>query len=134
MKVESLSHVRFFAAPWTVAHQAPPFMGFSSQEYWSGLPFPSPGDLPDPGIEQVSSIVGRRFNLRATSEAQLKDKDLINAMECQVSDSPHPSLSLTQVRGNVCCLNVIVLILSFSFFFIGLKGVMSPTESAFKTY
>ena len=37
--------------PWTVAHQAPPSMGFSRQEYWSGLPFPSPGDLPDPGIE-----------------------------------------------------------------------------------
>ena len=40
--------------PWTVAHQAPLFMGFPRQEYWSGLPFPSPGDLPDPGIEPVS--------------------------------------------------------------------------------
>ena len=40
--------------PWTVAHQAPPSMGFSRQEYWSGLPFPSPGDLPDPGIEPRS--------------------------------------------------------------------------------
>ena len=37
--------------PWTVAHQAPPFMEFSRQEYWSGLPFPSPRDLPNPGIE-----------------------------------------------------------------------------------
>ena len=37
--------------PWTVAHRAPPSMGFSRQEYWSGSPFPSPGDLPDPGIE-----------------------------------------------------------------------------------
>ena len=37
--------------PWTVAYQAPPSMGFSRQAYWSGLPFPSPGDLPDPGIE-----------------------------------------------------------------------------------
>ena len=46
-----LSHVRLFATPWTVAYQAPPSMGFSRQEYWSGLPFPSPGDLPDPGIE-----------------------------------------------------------------------------------
>ena len=42
------------ATPWTVARQAPPSMGFSRQEYWSGLPFPSPGDLPDPGIEPVS--------------------------------------------------------------------------------
>ena len=40
--------------PWTVAHQAPPSMGFSGQEYWSGLPFPSPGDLPDPGVEPRS--------------------------------------------------------------------------------
>ena len=43
-----------FATPWTVAHQAPLSMGFSRQEYWSGLPFPSPGDLPDPGIEPRS--------------------------------------------------------------------------------
>ena len=42
------------ATPWTVAQQAPPSMGFSRQEYWSGLPFPSPGDLPDPGIEPRS--------------------------------------------------------------------------------
>ena len=40
--------------PWTVAHQAPPTMEFSRQEYWSGLPFPSPGDLPDTGIEPGS--------------------------------------------------------------------------------
>ena len=43
-----------FGTPWTVAHQAPPSMGFSRQEHWSGLPFPSPGDLPDPGIEPGS--------------------------------------------------------------------------------
>ena len=54
VKVTSLSPVRLFATPWTVAHQAPPSMGFSRQEYWSGLPFPSPGDLPDPGIEPRS--------------------------------------------------------------------------------
>ena len=51
VKVKSLSHVRLFVTPWTVAYQAPLSMGFSRQEYWSGLPFPSPGDLPDPGIE-----------------------------------------------------------------------------------
>ena len=54
MKVKSLSRVRLFATPWTVAYQAPPSMGFSRQECWSGLPFPSPGDLPDPGIEPGS--------------------------------------------------------------------------------
>jgi len=50
-KVKSLSRVQLFATPWTVIHQVPPSMGFCRQEYWSGLPFPSPGDLPDPGIE-----------------------------------------------------------------------------------
>ena len=50
-KVKSLSCVQLFSAPWTVAHQAPPSMGFFRQEYWSGLPFPSPGDLPNPGME-----------------------------------------------------------------------------------
>ena len=54
VKVKSLSCVRLFATPWTVALQAPLSMGFSRQEYWSELPFPPPGDLPDPRIEPVS--------------------------------------------------------------------------------
>jgi len=52
--VKPLSHVRLLVTPWTVAYQASLSMGFSRQEYWSGLPFPSPGDLPDPGIEPRS--------------------------------------------------------------------------------
>ena len=52
-----LSRVRLFEIPWTVAHQAPPSVGFSRKEYWSGLPFPSPGDLPDPGIELGSPVL-----------------------------------------------------------------------------
>ena len=52
--MKSLSRVRLFATPWSVAHQAPPSMEFSRQQYWSGLPFPSPGDLPDQGIEPGS--------------------------------------------------------------------------------
>ena len=52
--VKLLNRVRLFATPWTVAYQSPPSMGFSRQEYWSGLPLPSPGDLPDPGIEPWS--------------------------------------------------------------------------------
>ena len=51
---ESLNCVHLFANPWTVAHQAPLSMEFSRQEYWSGLPCPSPGGLPDPGIEPRS--------------------------------------------------------------------------------
>ena len=53
-KCSLLSRIRFFATPWTVACQAPLSMGFPRQEYWSGLLFPSPGDLPDPGIEPRS--------------------------------------------------------------------------------
>ena len=51
VKVKSLSRIQLFATPWTVALQAPPSMEFSRQDYWGGLPFPSPGDLPDPGIK-----------------------------------------------------------------------------------
>ena len=51
-----LSHVRLIATPWTVACQAPLSTGFSRQEYWSGLPLPSPGDLPHPGIEPTSHV------------------------------------------------------------------------------
>ena len=54
VKVKSLSRVRLFATLRTVTYQVPPCMGFSGQEYWSGLPFPSPGDLLDPGIEPGS--------------------------------------------------------------------------------
>ena len=53
--IQSLSHVRLFATPWTIAHQVPLSMEFSRQEYWSGFPFPSLGDLPYPGIEPRSS-------------------------------------------------------------------------------
>ena len=59
------SRVWLFATPWTVAHQAPLSMGFSRQEYWTGLPFPPPGDLPNPEIESVSlkspALAGRFF-------------------------------------------------------------------------
>ena len=54
VKVKSLSHVWLFSTPWTVAYQAPPSMGFSRQEYWSGVPFSSPRNLPDPRIEPGS--------------------------------------------------------------------------------
>ena len=53
-EVKLLSRVQLFATPWAVAYQALLSMGFSRQEYWSGLPFPSPGDLPNPGIEPGS--------------------------------------------------------------------------------
>ena len=55
-KVKSLRHARLLATPWAAAHQAPP-MGFSRQEYWSGVPFPSPEGLPDPGIKPASPML-----------------------------------------------------------------------------
>ena len=54
IEVKSLSRVQLFVTPWTVAYQAPPSMGFSRQEYWSGLPCPPTGDLPNPGIQPRS--------------------------------------------------------------------------------
>ena len=63
-----------FATPQTVAHHASLFMEFVRQEYWNGLPFPSPGDLPEPGIELVSpvspALVGNFFTTEATWEAK----------------------------------------------------------------
>ena len=68
------SHVRFFVIPWTVAHQAPLSMGFSRQEYWSGLPCPPPGAPPEPGIKPRSlmspALASGFFTTNATWEAQ----------------------------------------------------------------
>ena len=72
------SHVWLFVIPWTVACQAPLSMGFSSPEYWRGLPFLSPGDLPDPGIKpeidpsslMSPALAGRFFTTSATREAR----------------------------------------------------------------
>ena len=67
---ESLSHVRLFAAPWTAACQAPLSMGFSGKEYWSGLPCPPPGDLPNPGIELRSPAL-QAYSLSTTHSSTL---------------------------------------------------------------
>ena len=69
---QSLSHVQLFAIPWTVAHQAPLSMELSRQEYWSGLPFPHPRALPDPGIKPVClaspALVGGFFTIEPPGE------------------------------------------------------------------
>ena len=56
-----LSRVQLFLGTWTLAHQAPVSMGFPRQEYWSGLPFPAPGDLPDPGMEPIYPALAGGF-------------------------------------------------------------------------
>ena len=67
------SHVRLFMTPCTIAHQVPLSMGFSRQEHWSGLPLPSPGNLPDPGIEPTSlmspALSGEFFTTEPTEKA-----------------------------------------------------------------
>ena len=71
--LSSFSRVQCFVTLWTVARQAPLSMGFSRQEYWSGLPFPPPGDLPEPGIKPASpkspALAGGFFTTGATWKA-----------------------------------------------------------------
>ena len=79
VKVKSLSHIRLFATPWTVAYEIPPSVEFSRQEYWSGLLFPSLGDLPYPGIEPWSpALQADSFTIWATREALTSPKYFIN--------------------------------------------------------
>ena len=82
LSVKSLSRVQLFATPWTVAHQAPPSMGFSRQEYWTGLPFPSQGDLPDPGIGPRSPALQADA---LTSEPPGKQNPLSNLSQSTVN-------------------------------------------------
>ena len=91
-KVKSLSRVRLFASPWTIAHQSPLSMGFSRQEYWSGLLFPSPGDLPNSGTEPESPVLQADALLSEPPGKPLKRKG--------------PSFFCTAVRGckvSKCC-------------------------------
>ena len=121
--VKSLSHVWLFVSPWTVAHQAPPSMGFSRQEYWSGLLFPSPGDLLDPGIEprfptlQADSL---------TSEPPGKPRDNSDIISSNIFSGP---FSLSSPSGTPIVQMFMPLMLSqrslrlssflfFSFFYI----------------
>ena len=77
--VESLSHAQLSAIPWTVALQAPLSMGFPRQGYWSGVPFPSPEDLPNPGIEPGSPV------LQAHSlPSELPGKPGIERISCKI--------------------------------------------------
>ena len=78
VKVKSLSRVWLFATPWTVGHQAPPSMGFPRQEYRNGLPFPSPRDLPDPGIEPGSPALQADA---LTSEPSEKPRSVVKYLQ-----------------------------------------------------
>ena len=85
-KVKSLSCVQLFATPWTVAYQAPPSMEFSKQEYRSGLPFPSPEDLPDLGIEprsptlQAAALPSEQVNIIMDLDSRGKRDEIYNSV------------------------------------------------------
>ena len=79
--MQSLSRVQLFAVPWIVARQAPLSMEFSTEEYWSGLPFPTPGDFPDPGIYltcvSVFPELAGRFFTTAVVVRKIETKELL---------------------------------------------------------
>ena len=76
--VQSVSCVRLFVTPWTLAPQAPLSMGFPRQEYWSGLPIPSPGDLPDPGIKPESPELANGLSLNREGSPCVRNSLLLN--------------------------------------------------------
>ena len=89
-----LSHVRFRVTPWTVAHQAPLSMEFSRQEHWSELPFPLPGDLPDPGIESVSPALAGGSTFSSSRNRQELQENLLPSVPVPAPCSLTLSLSL----------------------------------------
>ena len=91
-ELKSLSRVWLFAIPWTVVYQAPLSMGFSRQEYWSELPFFSPGDLPNPGIESGSPALHVDSLL---SEPPGKPKNTrVGSLSLSPGDLPYPGIKL----------------------------------------
>ena len=89
--IQSLCHVQSFFTPWTIAQQDPLSMGFPRQEYWSGSPFPSPGNLPNPGIKPASpALAGRFFTTEPRGKPQrMRWLDRItNSMEMNLSRLP----------------------------------------------
>ena len=83
VKVKLLSHVWLFVTPWTVVYQAPQSMEFSRQEYWCGLTFPSPGDLPNPGIEP-GSLTLQADALPSDPPGKPKEKPIKTAIGKQI--------------------------------------------------
>ena len=95
--MKSLSCVRLFVTPWTVAHQAPQSMKFSRQEYWRGLPFPSPGDLPNPGMEPRSPALQADA---LPSEPPGKPKDLVLSVSPSSVGLPSTAKQKKKWRGH----------------------------------
>ena len=107
-----LSHVWLFVTPWTVALQAPLSMRFPRQEYWSGLPFPPPGNLPDPGIKPVSLVPPALAGGFFTTEPPGKPLGMCNVLFCQervffflfsVTQENHSSTPVLDTGTVPCC-------------------------------
>ena len=99
----ALSCVWLFETPWTVAHQAPLFMGFSRQEYWSGLPFPPPGNLLNPGIEPLSLVspasAGRFFTTAPPGKHWFHHQARNHRQRNSLSPESHLSSQCTPLCG-----------------------------------
>ena len=92
---QSLSHAWLFAMLWTVAHQAPLSMGFPKQEYWSGLPFPSPGNLPNPGIKpNTPASAGRVYTVPSGNLNVKKKKKKIEISFNSLASKPYSNYCL----------------------------------------
>ena len=117
VKMKLLSHVQLFATPWTVAYQAPPSMEFSRQEFWSGLPLPSPGDLPNPGIEPGSPSLqanalpseppgkphGKREKDKVTLRKMIRKSTFLTVLEALTNLKFLPYTSyVTSVKAPMC--------------------------------
>ena len=96
---QSFSHALFSVTPWTVARQAPLSMGFSRREHWSGLPFPSPGDLPSPMIKPMSPAVAGRF---FTTELPGKPNYMHTDTHTNEFSIKSHHFSIFRVRKNIC--------------------------------
>ena len=110
MKSKSLSSVQLFGTPWTVAYQALPSIGFSRQEYWSGLSFPSPGDLPNPEIKprfpalQADSLPSEPPGKPPDNKIQFSSAQLLNRVRLFATPriaARQASLSITNSRTSL---------------------------------
>ena len=129
--VQALSPGHLFATQWTVAPQAPLSMGFSRQEYWSRLPFPPPGDRPNPGIEPSRSLTSPAlaggFFTTAPHGSQLKGRPRLGFCPRRWLPVSPPRFSLYTI-----CLIVIASSLSFFFFFFNYVEVFALPLGVFR--
>ena len=132
LHAQSLSHVQLFTNPWTVARQAPRSMEFSRQGYWSGLPFPSPRDLPNPGIEPVSPVFPALASRFFTTEPPRKPlMENILAPQTEIQDFNFCSFLVLNLSSNRTLINWALICFlyykwcNYNVFFITYKNVVS---------